>query len=149
MVDRTSQICSNRNLHRFILRGMVDRTSLIWRVRNLCRFIVRACMVDRTSLIGASLSEPHTSEKFGTVVTYTNNYEKRRTISVTTTGKSERFPYFIDTIVHVAKDNKHSLLTLFTICLDVHVAKNNKCLVGTVVRVAENNDLSLRSYHEK
>ena len=83
------------------------------------------------------------------VVTYTNNYEKKRTISVTTTGKGERFPYFIDTIVHVAKDNKHSLLTLFTICLDVHVVKNNKCLVGTVVRVAENNDLSLRSCHEK
>ena len=78
-------------------------------------------------MIGASLSEPHTSEKFGTVVTYTNNYEKKQTISVTTTGKSERFPYFIDTVVHVAKDNKHSLLTLFTICLDVHVAKNNKC----------------------
>ena len=101
------------------------------------------------SIIGASLSKPHTSEKFGTVVTYANNYEKKQTISVTTTGKSERFPYFIDTIVHVAKDNKHSLLTLFTICLDVHVAKNNKCLVGTVVRVAENNDLSLRSCHKK
>ena len=39
----------------------------------------------------------------------------------------KRFPYFIDTIVHVVKDNKHSLLTLFIICLDVHVAKNNKC----------------------
>ena len=44
----------------------------------------------------------------------------------------------------MAKDNKHSLLTLFTICLDVHIAKNNKCLVGTVVRVAENNDLRWR-----
>ena len=49
----------------------------------------------------------------------------------------------------MAKDNKHSLLTLFTICLDVHVAKNNKCLVGMVVCVAENNDLSLCSCHEK
>ena len=82
--------------------------------------------------VGASLSEPHTSEKFGTVVTYTNNYEKKRTISLTTTGKSERFPYLIDTIVHVAKDNKYSLLTLFTICLDVHVAKNNKCNLSVI-----------------
>ena len=36
------QIWSDRNLHRFILRGMVDPTSLIWRGCNLYRFIVRA-----------------------------------------------------------------------------------------------------------
>ena len=41
-----------------------------------------------------------------------NNYRKKRAI-------------LFDTIVHVAKDNNHSLLTLFTTCLDVHVAKNN------------------------
>ena len=93
--------------------------------------------------------EPHTSEKFGTVVTYTNNYEKKRTISLTTTRKSERFPYLIDTIVHVAKDNKYSLLTLFTICLDVHVANNNKCNLRTVARVTENSDMSLRSCRGK
>ena len=63
-------------------------------------------------------------------------------------GKSERFPYSIDTIVHVAKDNKYSLLTLFTICLDVHVAKNNKCILRTVARVTENN-MSLRSCRRK
>ena len=100
-------------------------------------------------MIGESLSEPHTSEKFGTVFTYTNNYEKKRTISLTTTGKRERFPYLIDTIVHVAKGNKYSLLTLFTICLDVHAAKNNKCNLRTVARVTENNDTSLRSCRGK
>ena len=66
--------------------------------------------------------EPHTSEKLGTVVTYTNNYEKKRTISIlvgtvvssiqTTPTKSEQIPYLVGTIFHVAKDNKHSLLTL-------------------------------------
>ena len=73
-------------------------------------------------LIGASLSEPHTSEKLGTVVTYTNNYEKNKRFPYlvgtvvsriqTTPTKSEQIPYLVGTIVHVAKDNKHSLLTL-------------------------------------
>ena len=79
------------------------------------------------------MSKPHTSEKFGTVVMHCMQttmskseqfpYEVGRVILhiQTTTLKSERFPYFIDTIVHVAKDNEHSLLML----LDVHVAKNN------------------------
>ena len=81
-----------------------------------CLFTVRFyCLL-------ASLSEPHTSEKLGTVVTYTNNYEKKRTISIfgcygrsriqTTPTKSEQIPYLVGTIVHVTKDNKHSLLTL-------------------------------------
>ena len=52
-------------------------------------------------IIGASLSELHTSKKLGTVVTYTNNYEK-----------SEQIPYLVGMIVHVTKGNKHSLLTL-------------------------------------
>ena len=38
-----------------------------------------------------SLSEPHTSEKLGTVVTYTNNYEKKRTFSIF--GWYGRFTY--------------------------------------------------------
>ena len=42
-------------------------------------------------MIGASLSEPHTSEKLGTVVMYTNNYEKKRTISIF--GWYGRFTY--------------------------------------------------------
>ena len=61
-----------------------------------------------------------------------------------------QFPYFIDTIVPVVKDKKHSLLTLFIICLDVHVTNNNKCSLlnvhichGTVIHVMENNNLSL------
>ena len=33
-------------------------------------------------IIGVSLSNPHTSEKFGTVVAYTNNYGKKRAISI-------------------------------------------------------------------
>ena len=37
--------------------------------------IVCACVIGY--LIGASLSEPHTSEKLGIVVTYTNSYEKK------------------------------------------------------------------------
>ena len=35
-----------------------------------------------STVVGVSLSEPHTSEKFGTVVMYTNNYEKKQTISI-------------------------------------------------------------------
>ena len=42
IVDRTSQIWSDRNFHRVILCGMADRASLIWRGCYLCRFIVRA-----------------------------------------------------------------------------------------------------------
>ena len=42
-------------------------------------------------IVGASLSEPHTSEKLGTVVTYTNNYEKKRTFSIF--GWYGRFTY--------------------------------------------------------
>ena len=34
MVDCTSQIWSDRNLHRVILRGMVDHTSLTWNIRT-------------------------------------------------------------------------------------------------------------------
>ena len=72
-------------------------------------------------VIGVSLSEPHTSEKLGMVVTYTN-YEKSERFPYlvgmiisriqTTLTKSEQIPYLVGTIVHVAKDNKHSLLTL-------------------------------------
>ena len=38
MIEPTSLIWSDRNLHRFILRGMVNPTSLIWSDRNLHRF---------------------------------------------------------------------------------------------------------------
>ena len=44
-----------------------------------------------SKLVGGSLSEPHTSEKLGTVVTYTNNYEKKRRISIF--GWYGRFTY--------------------------------------------------------
>ena len=33
-------------------------------------------------VIEVSLNEPHTSRKLGTVVMYTNKYEKKRTISI-------------------------------------------------------------------
>ena len=55
----------------------------------------------------------HTSEKFGTVITYTNNHKKKRVISTLCC---------LGTIICIMKDNKHSLLTLFIIGLDVCVA---------------------------
>jgi len=33
-------------------------------------------------VIGASLSKPHTSKKLGTVITYTNNYEKSEHVHI-------------------------------------------------------------------
>ena len=38
-------------------------------------------LIESTCLINC-WGEPHTSEKLGMVVTYTNNYEKKRTISI-------------------------------------------------------------------
>ena len=56
-------------------------------------------------MIEASLSEPHTSEKLVRL----SRIQK-------TMRKSEQYPYLVGTIVHVAKENEHSLLTLL-ICL--------------------------------
>ena len=39
-IDTISLIWSNRNLHRFILRGMVDPTSLIWNVSTQSRIFL-------------------------------------------------------------------------------------------------------------
>ena len=53
------------------------------------------------TVIGVSLSEPHTSGKLGMDVTYANNYEIVRAIS-----------YLVGKIIHVMKENKHTLLML-------------------------------------
>ena len=44
-------------------------------------------------------------------------------------GKSERFPYFIDN--HSRGERKHSLLTPFIICLEIHVGTQHPYLAGT------------------
>ena len=56
-------------------------------------------------VFGASLSEPHTSKN---LVQLSCIQKAMR--------KSEQYPYLVGTIVHVAKESKHSLLMLL-ICL--------------------------------
>ena len=94
------------------------------------------------TIVGASLSEPHTSESLvrssriqtstrkseripylvGTVVSriYTNNSDEKRTDS-----------YLVSTIVHVAKDNKHSLLWQ-AIRFKTRLNIGNKKVVNTI-----------------
>ena len=75
----------------------IDILNLIGASPTLARSLVRSSRIQTTT---------RKSERFpylvGTVVSRIQ----------TTPTKSEQIPYLVGTIVHVAKDNKHSLLTL-------------------------------------
>ena len=96
------------------------------------------------SLVGASLSEPHTSGRLGTIIMYTNNYQKKRTISI--------FSWY-GRFTYTNNHEKKWTISIFRLVLFFMSRKKQtqltdaSYLIGTVVRVANNNDCSLLIFH--